>query len=158
VTYSSNRVLKLIKEALVTLMGGNAILTKIADSDIKIINDCALEGNISLKKDNTPKDMLLKEKSQLKKPLKITDTTLRDAHQSLLATRMTTKEMLPVCEKLDAVGFYSMEVWGGATFDSCMRFLDEDPWERLRILKKNLPNTKLQMLLRGQNILGYKHY
>lgn len=79
-------------------------------------------------------------------------------NQSLLATRMTTKEMLPVCEKLDAVGFYSMEVWGGATFDSCMRFLGEDPWERLRILKKYLPNTKLQMLLRGQNILGYKHY
>ncbi len=133
-------------------------LTKMADFDLKIINNSALEENISLKKDNTPKDMLLKEKSQLKKPLKITDTTLRDAHQSLLATRMTTKEMLPVCEKLDAVGFYSMEVWGGATFDSCMRFLDEDPWERLRILKKNLPNTKLQMLLRGQNILGYKHY
>src|SRR5665648_49830 len=122
-------------------MGENATLTRIADSDIKIVNDSTL-----------------KEKSPLKKPLKITDTTLRDAHQSLLATRMTTKEMLPACEKLDAVGFYSMEVWGGATFDSCMRFLDEDPWERLRILKKNLPNTKLQMLLRGQNILGYKHY
>src|SRR5665811_380136 len=117
-----------------------------------------LEGDISLKKDNTPKDILLKEKAQLKKPLKITDTTLRDAHQSLLATRMTTKEMVPACEKLDAVGFYSMEVWGGATFDSCMRYLDEDPWERLRILRKHLPNTKLQMLLRGQNILGYKHY
>jgi len=133
-------------------MGENATLIKIADFDIKIINDRALGGNISLnlKKDNTPEDMLLKEKSQLKKPLKITDTTLRDAHQSLLATRTTTKEMVPVCEKLDAIGFYSMEVWGGATFDSCMRFLDEDPWERLRILKKNLPNTKLQMLLRGK--------
>lgn len=139
-------------------MGENAILTRIIDSDIKIINDNALERNISFKKDNSPKDMFIKEKSQLKKPLKITDTTLRDAHQSLLATRMTTEEMVPVCEKLDAVGFYSMEVWGGATFDSCMRFLDEDPWERLRILKKHLPNTKLQMLLRGQNILGYKHY
>ncbi|HDK26724.1 MAG TPA: hypothetical protein ENG48_06535, partial [Candidatus Atribacteria bacterium] len=102
--------------------------------------------------------MLVKERSQLKKPLKITDTTLRDAHQSLLATRMTTKEMVPACEKLDAIGFYSMEVWGGATFDSCMRYLDEDPWERLRILRKHLPHTKLQMLLRGQNILGYKHY
>lgn len=124
-------------------MGENAILTKIIDSDIKIINNSALEGNISLKKDNSPKDILTKEKSQLKKPLKITDTTLRDAHQSLLATRMTTKEMLPVCEKLDAVGFYSMEVWGGATFDSCMRFLGEDSWERLKILKKHLPNTKL---------------
>jgi len=92
------------------------------------------------------------------KKIKITDTTLRDAHQSLLATRMTTKEMLPICEKLDQVGYYSMEVWGGATFDSCLRYLDEDPWERLRLLKKKLPNTKLQMLLRGQNILGYKHY
>lgn len=90
--------------------------------------------------------------------IKITDTTLRDAHQSLLATRMTTREMVPICELLDRVGYHSMEVWGGATFDSCMRYLDEDPWERLRILRKNLPNTKLQMLLRGQNILGYKHY
>lgn len=96
-------------------MGENAILTRIIDSDIKIINDNALERNISFKKDNSPKDMFIKEKSQLKKPLKITDTTLRDAHQSLLATRMTTEEMVPVCEKLDAVGFYSMEVffWGG---------------------------------------------
>jgi len=107
-------------------MGENVTLTTIADSDIKIINDSAIEGNISLKKDNTPGDMLVKERSQIKKPLKITDTTLRDAHQSLLATRMTTKEMLPACEKLDAIGFYSMEVWGGATFDSCMRYLDED--------------------------------
>ena len=139
-------------------MGESAILTKKVDSNIEINNGNALEKTLSLKKDNSPKDILAKEKSQFKKPLKITDTTLRDAHQSLLATRMTTKEMIPICEKLDAVGFYSMEVWGGATFDSCMRFLDEDPWERLRILKKNLPNTKLQMLLRGQNILGYKHY
>lgn len=141
-------------------MGENTTLVKMAGSDIKIINESALGGNISLnlKIDHAPKDLFLKEKSQPKKPLKITDTTLRDAHQSLLATRMTTKEMLPVCEKLDALRFYSMEVWGGATFDSCMRYLDEDPWERLRILRKHLPNTKLQMLLRGQNILGYKHY
>jgi len=140
-------------------MKKNVILTTIADSDAKIINNSALEGNISLKEEgNAPKNMLVKERSQLKKPLKITDTTLRDAHQSLLATRMTTKEMVPACEKLDAIGFYSMEVWGGATFDSCMRYLDEDPWERLRILRKHLPHTKLQMLLRGQNILGYKHY
>jgi len=139
-------------------MGESAILTKIVDSNINKNNGNALEKNLSFKKDNSPQAMLLKEKSQLKKTLKITDTTLRDAHQSLLATRMTTKEMLPVCEKLDAVGFYSMEVWGGATFDSCMRFLDEDPWDRLRTLKKHLPRTKLQMLLRGQNILGYKHY
>lgn len=90
--------------------------------------------------------------------LKITDTTLRDAHQSQAATRMRLDEMLPVAEKLDKVGFYSMEVWGGATFDSCLRYLREDPWERLRKLREAIPNTKLQMLLRGQNILGYKHY
>ncbi len=88
----------------------------------------------------------------------VTDTILRDAHQSLAATRMTTKEMLPACEMLDAVGYWSLEVWGGATFDSCLRYLNEDPWERLRTLRKALPNTKLQMLFRGQNILGYKHY
>ena len=88
----------------------------------------------------------------------ITDTILRDAHQSQAATRMRTEEMLPACEYLDKAGFYSLECWGGATFDSCLRFLQEDPWERLRTLRKALPNTKLQMLLRGQNILGYKHY
>ena len=88
----------------------------------------------------------------------VTDTILRDAHQSLAATRMTTEEMLPACEMLDAIGYWSLEVWGGATFDSCLRFLNEDPWERLRTLRKALPNTKLQMLFRGQNILGYKHY
>ncbi len=88
----------------------------------------------------------------------ITDTILRDAHQSQAATRMRIDEMLPVCEMLDKVGFFSLECWGGATFDSCLRFLNEDPWDRLRQLRKALPNTKLQMLLRGQNILGYKHY
>ncbi len=88
----------------------------------------------------------------------ITDTILRDAHQSQAATRMRLDEMLPACEMLDKAGFFSLECWGGATFDSCLRFLNEDPWERLRILRKALPNTKLQMLLRGQNILGYKHY
>lgn len=91
-------------------------------------------------------------------PLKITDTILRDAHQSQAATRMRIEDMLPACEILDQVGYWSLECWGGATFDSCMRFLDEDPWERLRRLRKALPNTKLQMLLRGQNLLGYKHY
>ncbi len=91
-------------------------------------------------------------------PVKITDTILRDAHQSLLATRMSTGDMLPVAEKLDAVGYYSLEMWGGATFDSALRFLKEDPWERLRILRERMPNTKLQMLLRGQNVLGYRHY
>ncbi len=90
--------------------------------------------------------------------VQITDTVLRDAHQSLLATRMRTKDMLPVAEKLDKIGYWSLEVWGGATFDTCLRFLKEDPWERLRTLRKALPNTRLQMLLRGQNILGYRHY
>ena len=90
--------------------------------------------------------------------VQITDTILRDAHQSQAATRMRLDEMLPACEMLDKVGYYSLECWGGATFDSCLRFLNEDPWDRLRQLRKALPNTKLQMLLRGQNILGYKHY
>ncbi len=90
--------------------------------------------------------------------LGITDTILRDAHQSQAATRMTIEQMKPAFERLDKVGYYSLECWGGATFDSCLRFLNEDPWERLRIMRKGMPNTKLQMLLRGQNILGYKHY
>ncbi len=88
----------------------------------------------------------------------ITETVLRDAHQSLLATRMTTADMLPVLEQLDEIGFQSLECWGGATFDSCLRFLNEDPWERLRTLKKHCPKTPLQMLFRGQNMLGYRHY
>jgi pyruvate carboxylase subunit B len=88
----------------------------------------------------------------------ITDTVLRDAHQSLLATRMRTEDMLPICSKLDDVGYWSLEMWGGATFDACIRFLKEDPWERLRQLREALPNTRLQMLLRGQNLLGYRHY
>lgn len=88
----------------------------------------------------------------------ITETILRDAHQSLIATRMTTEEMLPALEMLDDVGYHSLECWGGATFDSCLRFLNEDPWERLRTLRKHMPKTKLQMLFRGQNMLGYRHY
>ncbi|MFH1512717.1 MAG: pyruvate carboxylase subunit B [Bacillota bacterium] len=88
----------------------------------------------------------------------ITDTILRDAHQSQAATRMTTKQMEPAFERLDKVGYFSLECWGGATFDTCLRFLNEDPWERLRAMRKGMPSTKLQMLLRGQNILGYKHY
>ena len=88
----------------------------------------------------------------------ITDTVLRDGHQSLIATRMRTEDMLPICDKLDAIGYWSLEVWGGATFDSCIRFLKEDPWERLRQLRQSLPNTRLQMLLRGQNLVGYRHY
>jgi len=88
----------------------------------------------------------------------ITDVVLRDAHQSLIATRMRTEDMLPVCEQLDRIGYWSLEVWGGATYDACLRFLQEDPWERLQRLRKALPNTRLQMLLRGQNLLGYRHY
>ena len=90
--------------------------------------------------------------------VKITETILRDAHQSQAATRMTIDEMLPIADKLDKIGYFSLECWGGATFDSCLRFLNEDPWERLRKLRKAMPNTKLQMLLRAQNLLGYKHY
>lgn len=90
--------------------------------------------------------------------VKITETVLRDAHQSLIATRMKTEDMLPILETLDKVGYFSLEMWGGATFDSCLRFLNEDPWERLRIIRKHVKNTKLQMLLRGQNLLGYKNY
>ncbi len=93
-----------------------------------------------------------------KNPVWITDLTLRDGHQSLFATRMTTADMLPIAEKLDNIGFYSMEVWGGATFDVTTRFLNEDPWERVRILKSRMPKTKFQMLLRGQNLVGYRHY
>ena len=90
--------------------------------------------------------------------LKITETVLRDAHQSLLATRMSMDDMKPILSTMDKIGFYSAECWGGATFDSCIRFLNEDPWERLRTLRKEMPNTKLQMLFRGQNMLGYRHY
>ena len=100
----------------------------------------------------------MSELFEIKKPLLITDTILRDAHQSQAATRMRLEDMLPVCEVLDSIGYWSIECWGGATFDSCMRFLGEDPWERLRALRKAMPHTKLQMLLRGQNLLGYRHY
>lgn len=93
-----------------------------------------------------------------KKLIEVTDLILRDAHQSLLATRMATEDMVPACEDLDNAGYWSLECWGGATFDSCIRFLNEDPWERLRTFRKLLPKTKLQMLLRGQNLLGYRHY
>ncbi|EAR10263.1 sodium-extruding oxaloacetate decarboxylase subunit alpha [Reinekea blandensis] len=93
-----------------------------------------------------------------KNPIKITDVVLRDAHQSLFATRLRIDDMLPICEKLDQVGYWSLESWGGATFDACIRFLGEDPWDRIRELKKAMPNTRQQMLLRGQNLLGYRHY
>ena len=90
--------------------------------------------------------------------IKVTETALRDAHQSLIATRMPIEDMVPILSKMDQVGYYSAEVWGGATFDACLRFLNEDPWERLRTIRKGMPNTKLQMLFRGQNMLGYRHY
>jgi len=93
-----------------------------------------------------------------KKKILVTETILRDAHQSLIATRMTMDDMLPILPQLDKIGYYSLECWGGATFDSCLRFLNEDPWDRLRTIRKNCPNTKLQMLFRGQNMLGYRHY
>jgi pyruvate carboxylase subunit B len=111
-----------------------------------------------------PKKKAAKRQSSLEikpaagKPVLITDVALRDGHQSLLATRMRTEDMLPIAQKLDAVGYWSLEVWGGATFDTCLRFLKEDPWERLRALRAAMPNTKLQMLLRGQNLVGYRHY
>lgn len=100
----------------------------------------------------------LKLQQKKERKVGITDTILRDAHQSLIATRMKTDEMLPIAEKLDQVGYYSLEMWGGATFDSCIRFLNEDPWERLRKIKQTVKKTPLQMLLRGQNLLGYHHY
>ena len=93
-----------------------------------------------------------------KKPIKITETILRDAHQSLIATRMTTEQMLPIVDTMDKVGYHSVECWGGATFDASLRFLKEDPWERLRKFRDGFKNTKLQMLFRGQNILGYRPY
>lgn len=100
----------------------------------------------------------MSKRKRKRKPLGITDVVLRDAHQSLLATRMRLEDMLPVAEKLDKVGFWSLESWGGATFDACIRYLGEDPWQRIRELKKAMPNTPQQMLLRGQNLLGYRHY
>ncbi len=96
--------------------------------------------------------------AKVKKPLGITEVVLRDAHQSILATRLRIEDMLPICEELDQIGYWSIESWGGATFDACIRYLGEDPWERLRLLKKAMPNTRQQMLFRGQNILGYRHY
>src|SRR5271166_6668114 len=94
----------------------------------------------------------------MSKTIEITELVLRDAHQSLMATRMAMEDMVPACEDLDNAGFWSLECWGGATYDSCIRFLNEDPWERLRTFKKLMPKTPLQMLLRGQNALGYRHY
>ncbi len=94
----------------------------------------------------------------MQKKFDITELALRDAHQSLIATRLATEDMIGVCEDLDNAGYWSLECWGGATYDSCIRFLNEDPWDRLRTFKKLMPKTRLQMLLRGQNLLGYRHY
>ena len=94
----------------------------------------------------------------MSKPLKLTELVFRDAHQSLLATRLRLEDMLPIADKIDKIGFWSVESWGGATFDACIRYLGEDPWERIRKLKEAMPNTRQQMLLRGQNLLGYRHY
>ncbi len=110
---------------------------------------------VTEQKDKAPKK---EAKSSEAKPVKINETILRDAHQSLIATRMTTEQMLPIVDKLDAIGYNAVECWGGATFDACLRFLKEDPWVRLRKLREGFKNTKLQMLFRGQNILGYNHY
>lgn len=96
--------------------------------------------------------------TQAIKRVGVTDVVLRDAHQSLFATRLRIDDMLPIAQQLDQIGYWSLECWGGATFDSCIRFLGEDPWQRLRLLKQAMPNTPLQMLLRGQNLLGYRHY
>ena len=94
----------------------------------------------------------------MSRKIDVTELVLRDAHQSLFATRMALEDMVPICEEIDQAGYWSVECWGGATFDACIRFLNEDPWERLRTFRKLLPNSKLQMLLRGQNLLGYRHY
>ncbi len=94
----------------------------------------------------------------MSKTIDVTELILRDAHQSLMATRMAMEDMVPACADLDQAGYWSVECWGGATFDSCIRFLNEDPWERLRTFRKLMPNSRLQMLLRGQNLLGYRHY
>jgi oxaloacetate decarboxylase alpha subunit len=121
----------------------------------------------NIKKDSVKgtSGVVIEEKEQVeikppkeKRKVGITETALRDAHQSIMATRLRTKDMLPVAELMDEVGYHSLEVWGGATFDACMRFLDEDPWQRLRELRKRFKKTKLQMLLRGQNLVGYRHY
>ena len=98
------------------------------------------------------------DKPNTSRKIGVTEVALRDAHQSLMATRMAMEDMVGACEDLDKAGFWSVECWGGATFDACIRFLNEDPWERLRTFRKLMPNSRLQMLLRGQNLLGYRHY
>jgi len=116
------------------------------------------QGKMEKTAKNNEKSAEKSTETQPKRKALIMETVLRDAHQSLFATRMRTSDMIPILETMDEVGYHALEVWGGATFDACMRFLDEDPWERLRIIRKYVKNTKLQMLLRGQNLVGYKHY
>ena len=118
----------------------------------------AKDYKLTAKTRNTRRNNMSENTTTTPRPVRINETILRDAHQSLIATRMPTEVMLPILDTMDKVGYHSVEMWGGATFDSCLRFLKEDPWERLRKIKKGLPNTKLQMLFRGQNILGYSHY
>src|SRR5262249_6132282 len=105
-----------------------------------------------------PCPALMKESGTMARTVEVTELALRDGHQSLLATRMALEDMTPVCADIDQAGYWSVECWGGATYDACIRFLNEDPWERLRTFRKLLPNSRLQMLLRGQNLLGYRHY
>ena len=107
---------------------------------------------------NFLKNVIQKPTTENQKKVEITELVLRDAHQSLFATRMRIDDMLPIADKLDKIGYWSMESWGGATFDSCIRYLGEDPWDRIREIKAVMPNTPQQMLLRGQNLLGYRHY
>ena len=148
---------------------GRVIATKVtvvnesvkSDKAEQIINIPQTE--VKAAKEETP-SIEIKEAAPVKKEQKpkarvgIMETAFRDAHQSIMATRLRTDDMLPICEAMDEVGYHSIEMWGGATFDSAMRFLNEDPWERLRQIKKRLKNTKTQMLMRGQNIVGYRHY
>ena len=136
---------------------GRLIVRKISDAPVtEKIEITAPKAAVEVNEIKAPETKAAPAK-RTKRP-GITETCFRDAHQSIMATRLSTADMLPICEAIDEVGYHSLEMWGGATFDACMRFLDEDPWERLRTIKKHLKKTKTQMLLRGQNILGYRHY
>ena len=133
---------------------GNVIATKITTAEAVKAEQAAAAAAPSISVTEEKKPAEAKKKARVG----ITETAFRDAHQSIMATRLRTEDMLPICEAVDEVGYHSIECWGGATFDAAMRFLNEDPWERLRQLKKRLKKTKTQMLLRGQNLVGYRHY
>ena len=143
---------------------GRVIVTKVKSADNQAANDKAEERMPEVKAEAPRVEVIEVKAAGTAKPAKgkarvgITETCFRDAHQSIMATRLKTDDMLPICEAVDEVGYHSIEMWGGATFDSAMRFLHEDPWERLRLMKKRLKKTKTQMLMRGQNIVGYRHY